>query len=381
MGSRYRRGRRSDAQAMVLVTTGPTISQIRAGLVAAAEPTSSTAVHAHAFRAWLLNDQERLAGLSEDAAANLGAGGGRSAGHVAILGYVDAAGRLADQFQPVLAAGLAWLGDRAWFRPHQPPTLEADGIAALGVALGVHGRGMIPQAGWLQGLVVKSARSPDLSPLERSFFIAAAHLIEAPGRQDAAAMLPEARLAFAPLGLGTADEACCREAWQRTLRFTGGGEVVPEAALLLRVFDALTERNLPARLGHLDPSDILHVLEGVQRSFRRWTWEIAPRTPKSAVARWEVENEYHVQNLLWAVLAPLFPDLNDEETLPPVGQKSPRVDLSIPTLGTVASRVWWKWPDWRVSGVTMVAWVRRRGQPAWDRPASRPASATRLPFA
>lgn len=31
----------------------------------------------------------------------------------------------------------------------------------------------------------------------------------------------------------------------------------------------------------------------------------------------------------------LFPDLNDEETLPPIGQKSPRVDLSIPGLGTV----------------------------------------------
>ena len=231
MGPRHRRGRRSDAQAVVLVIAGPTISQIRAGLVAAAEPVPSTAVHARAFRAWLLDEQERLAGLSGDAASNLGAGGGRSAGHVAVLGYVDAAGRLEHQFLPVLAAGLAWLGDRAWFRPHQPPTLEADGVAALGIALGVHRRGMIPQAGWLQELVVRSARSPDLSPLERSFFIAAAHLIDAPGHQDAAAMLPEARLAFAPLGFGAADETCCREAWQRTLRFAGGGEVIPESAL------------------------------------------------------------------------------------------------------------------------------------------------------
>ena len=47
----------------------------------------------------------------------------------------------------------------------------------------------------------------------------------------------------------------------------------------------------------------------------------------------------------------------------------------------VASRLWWKWPDWRVSGVVMVAWVRRRGQRAWDRPASRRASATRPPCA
>ena len=148
-------------------------------------------------------------------------------------------------------------------------------------------------------------------------------------------MLPEARLAFAPLGFGAADETCCRKAWQRTLRFAGGEEVVPESALLLRALDVLTERNLPARLGQLDPRDVLHVLEGLQRSFKRWTWELAPRTRRSAITRWEVENEYHVQNLLWAVLAPLFVDLNDEETLPPVGQKNPRVDLSIPSLKTV----------------------------------------------
>jgi hypothetical protein len=149
------------------VTAGPAICQIRAGLVAAAEPTLSTAVHAQAFRAWLLDEHERLSGLSETAAANLGAGGGRSAGHVAALGYAEAAGLLTDQSRPALAEGLAWLGERAWFRPYQPPTLEADGVAALGVALGVHRRGSLLEAGWLQGLVVRSARSPDLPVLDR----------------------------------------------------------------------------------------------------------------------------------------------------------------------------------------------------------------------
>lgn len=148
-------------------------------------------------------------------------------------------------------------------------------------------------------------------------------------------MLPEVRVALSKLGLGVADDACRNEAWQRVLHFSTSEETVPEAALLLRALDALTERSLPARLGRLDSQDVLHVLEGVRHSLRRWSWEAAPRTPNSAVARWEVENEYHVQNLLWAVLAPLFPDLNDEETLPPVGQKNPRVDLSIPSLGTV----------------------------------------------
>lgn len=316
------------------MTAGPTVAQIRASLVAAAEPTLSTAVHVRAFRAWLLGDHERLAGLSRDAAASLEAGAARSAAHVAALGYVDAAEQLADQFRATLTQGLTWLGQRAWFRPYQPPTLEADGIAALGVALGVR-RHAMAQAGWLQHLIVRSASSPDLRGVDRSLFIAAAHLIDAPGRLDASAMLPEARVALAPLGGGLADDACGSEAWHRALHFVGGEEVVPEAALLLRAFDMLTERHMPARLGRLEPRDVLNVLQGVGRSFKRWTWELVPRTPKSAVARWEVENEYHVQNLLWAVLAPLFPDLNDEETLPPVGQKNPRVDLSVPSLRTV----------------------------------------------
>jgi hypothetical protein len=148
-------------------------------------------------------------------------------------------------------------------------------------------------------------------------------------------MLPEVRLAAERLGLGDLDDRCYGAAWERILRFTGGSEMVPEAALLLNALNAVTERNLPARLGRLDPRDVLHVLEGVQRSFRRWTWEITPRTRRSGAARWDIENEYHVQNILWAVLAPLFPDLNDEETLPPVGQKNPRVDLSIPSVFTI----------------------------------------------
>ena len=60
-------------------------------------------------------------------------------------------------------------------------------------------------------------------------------------------MLPEARLALARLGLGATDDVSCREAWHRILHFVATEEVVPEAVLLLRALDALTERNLPAR--------------------------------------------------------------------------------------------------------------------------------------
>ena len=47
----------------------------------------------------------------------------------------------------------------------------------------------------------------------------------------------------------------------------------------------------------------------------------------------------------------------------------------------VASRVVWKWLGWVASGALMLALVRRRGQPARDRPAFRQAFASRPPCA
>jgi hypothetical protein len=35
---------------------------------------------------------------------------------------------------------------------------------------------------------------------------------------------------------------------------------------------------------------------------------------------------------LWALLAPIFPDLEDEENFPSAGHKHPRVDLCLPSL-------------------------------------------------
>jgi hypothetical protein len=79
--------------------------------------------------------------------------------------------------------------------------------------------------------------------------------------------------------------------------------------------------------------DVAKLLSGIaERSMRRWVWEETGRTKNSAPAKWNVENEYHVQDILWAVLAPVFPDLDDEEWLKSLGQHHPRADLAIPSL-------------------------------------------------
>lgn len=44
------------------------------------------------------------------------------------------------------------------------------------------------------------------------------------------------------------------------------------------------------------------------------------------------EDEYHVQSLLWMLLSPIFPDLDDEQYLAKIGQKNPRADFYIPSM-------------------------------------------------
>jgi len=81
--------------------------------------------------------------------------------------------------------------------------------------------------------------------------------------------------------------------------------------------------------------DLCNYLNNITPNLRRWTWELKPRTQGAEIVRWQINNEYHVQNLLYTLLAPIFPDIKDEENLPSIGQKKPRIDLYIPSLHTL----------------------------------------------
>jgi hypothetical protein len=316
------------------MSEGPTVAAVRAGLVEASA-VEDDAPLLLAFRSFVLDDHESLAGLASRAAEAFGNPGERSARHVATLGYASAARRLPDTLAPVLADGIRWIAERPWHRPLREATLEADGVSMLGVALGSRGcdDALLPP---LAELAVKSAGMQTLSPLNRSLVAAAAHVLGAAGRPDLSVMLPEVRVALADLGLMPVDEASGPPAWRAAMRYVPGEGGPARAPLTLRAFDALCDRNMPARLGRLEARDVVRVLEGVVRSFREWTWEEHSPTPKSAdPVRWHIENEYHVQNMLWAVLAPLFPDLEKEGYTTPIGHKNPRMDLAIPSLRLV----------------------------------------------
>lgn len=105
--------------------------------------------------------------------------------------------------------------------------------------------------------------------------------------------------------------------------------------LMIYVFDKVNQNIaiLPPNGWALD--DLLNFLERIPIGLKRWTWEDSGRTRTAVPVKWPIENEYHVQNLLYVLLAPIFKDVADEVYLQPVGQKTPRVDIYLPSMHTI----------------------------------------------
>jgi REase_DpnII-MboI len=106
-------------------------------------------------------------------------------------------------------------------------------------------------------------------------------------------------------------------------------------SLMIYVFDQINQdvAVVPPKGWSLD--DLVEFLGHIPVGLKRWTWEDKGRTRGAEPVKWQIENEYHVQNLLYVLLAPIFKDIADEVNLQPVGQKNPRIDLYLPSLHTI----------------------------------------------
>lgn len=105
--------------------------------------------------------------------------------------------------------------------------------------------------------------------------------------------------------------------------------------VMVYVFDQLAADMSVVPPNGWSTHDLMAFLEHIPAGLKRWTWEDAPKTRGGVAVKWQINNEYHVQNLLYVLLAPIFPDIADEDWLEPVGQKTPRVDLYLPSLHTI----------------------------------------------
>jgi REase_DpnII-MboI len=306
-------------------------------LAAAAGDDPQQPPHARAFAAWVQHESlgrtPLLLSLAAEAATAIGPS--RETGHVAVLGFAASLDRsLAAPF----ADAVSWLTTRQYFVRGRPQMFEENGLALLGVAVGIAALSpgqRDPARTWLEGLLTEAFRRTRPRDWNESLINAAAAVIAREGSRVTAGIDDDLLIALAAKGIGSITEVNRANAWAIISALTGQGDGMTRAAAQLAALTLMLRDASTVRPGSTLPADVARLLAGVARSLRRWTWETVPRTAKSAVARWDVENEYHVQDLLWAILAPVFPDLDDEEWLKSLGQHHPRADLAIPSLRVI----------------------------------------------
>jgi hypothetical protein len=299
-----------------------------------------------AFLAWALHEdtpRDDLAVLAASAATNLSTS--RSYHDVATIGYAAHVSGLDDVQAQALRQGLRWLCGRSPDIDGEPAPFFTDAVALLGLALGARylgGDEAINTSRWMCGFVPRAAKLSAIEAWQRCLFSAALHAVgssELPLPKDSgiADVRTALRSRSIASGEGGRDEA---EADERLTLDLLKQQVTDDlsdirATLRLTAF-AWIRRAAPVVVpGRIAVADVVRLLERVPAGLRRWAWEERPRIKSGEARKWHVDHEYHVQDVLYFLLAPVFPDLKDEEYFSSLGQKQPRTDLFIPSMKLV----------------------------------------------
>jgi hypothetical protein len=308
---------------------------VRKAILDASADDATQPDHFRAFASWILANQQSSIDLLIQFAANAAkvSGPERQSQHAAILGYgLQTTGFHREEF----SSAVDWLSKRNYFVADRPPGFECDGISILGVAVGLCALADSESGRWKQWLSSLAARTLsdyDHDEWTKGLISAALALVGDPSFLKSKIFeVADLDVALAAKGLIQSGRDMEEKAWLLVSSLEALKDGFTRAACGLLAFDSILLHTTALRFDGLSVDDVARILNGVQRSMRLWTWDDKPRTPKSVAARWEIENEYHVQNLVWAVLAPLFPDLDDEEWLKSLGHHHPRGDFAIPSL-------------------------------------------------
>lgn len=230
-----------------------------------------------------------------------------------------------------------------FFVPGRPLQFEIDGVALLGVSLGVTALGH--ESNWLQSLLSISTVRVTTDAWQIGLVGAAQRNL---GTTVSEITPPDLGAALMSKGVGDINANYLRVAWEIITKLEPHNSGPARDAARVAAFEYILRRMGQINISAFTRDDLISLLRNISRSMRMWTFESEKRTPRSEVTKWSIENEYHVQNLLWAILAPVLSDLENEENLPSIGHKSPRADLGVPSLRTIVE----------------VKFMRRKGQQA-----------------
>lgn len=303
-----------------------------------------------AFLGWLLRGNDLLA-LLEEAATRAAAAKGaeRTSRNVAVLGFACGVETLKTRFAAEFVAQLEWsIGRPNFATGGEPCGVVADPLNFAGVIAGAESGlgneirqrfeqwsagvwkdadGLVQDGGWRRGL---------LDILGHRIAVTKATVND--GNQPVwltAALHRRGWSVPAEKSVSNVLKAALKEASIVTDGF--------EAGLRLAAIDWAVQRAMDFDITALTLPDVAAVLHRVPTAFQRWTWEDKPRTAKQGAQprRWHIENEYHFQSMLYTVLKPLIPALEEEQYLPPTGTYQPRADLCILGLELVVEVKFW----------------------------------------
>jgi hypothetical protein len=294
------------------------------------------------FVAWLLPDMVDRESLKANALAVSSriAGAQRTYQDVAILGFSVDCDLLDAIGTERLREGLRWMTGRTTHVDGYLADFCTDAISLLGISLGLRTlNDSLARPNWLVTTCQVSSQRP---ANWQASLIALARRISGATAEEIVS--EEVRLIAFSKGL--VESGLDMESVQRVierlratrLSLVSDAEVPIRLAALKRI-----ESDSPRiSINHATTADVVSVLRSIPSGLQRWTWEEKGRTAKSQPRKWYVDNEYHVQNLAWFLLSPLFPDARYEENKSAVGSVHPRLDIVLPSLRLIIEAKFWR---------------------------------------
>lgn len=299
-----------------------------------------------ALAAWLGLSQESSRFARAVESLGLKRGAQRSYKDVAAAGFLVASAERTPEAEQLFRAGIGWLVRRQTSFEGVPTGVTVDGVAMLGIALGTtnvdDAKVSREVDGWAKGFLPTSIKLPGIPAWQKFLMGAAATQLGIDAKVPYDPQVADIIVALAARGLA-ADappeliDSAAAETLNLIRRADASQTDIDRIALALTAYDWIQRGTSALARPIATVSDVGTILHQLERALYRWTWENNPRTGrKGAEARkWDIDSEYHLQNLLWIVLAPLFPDLKEEEFGTSIGQLQPRLDLVIPSLALI----------------------------------------------
>jgi hypothetical protein len=262
---------------------------------------------------------------------------------VAALGFARESGLLGPEASATLKQGLERLAGRRPIVDEIPMGFCSDAVGILGGSLGTRSLaddGVSSQiVAWLSSFMPNIHNLDGTENWQRMLFQAADHVLSGKIRIPAASLslAEDVRVALAAKNaLPRSDGKQAEQEEEKALKAVltlGTTETSYERAVIRLTALEYIVRAAPVVVPErISAQDLVQLLERISAGLRKWTWETKPRRANALLQHWHIDNEYHVQNLLWVMLAPIFPDLDDEQYLAKIGQKNPRADLHIPSM-------------------------------------------------